>query len=283
MDSLDANDPIIWRPHGDYLSGSNLCRFMDRHRIGDLAELVRHSVEDIEWFWTAALEDINIEWYAPFERLLDDSRGLPWCRWFLSGRLNIVHNCLDRHARRSPGSLALIWEGEDGEVRRFTYSQLSLETDRVAAALVQLGIGRGDAVGFYMPMVPELIASFFAVLKLGAVAVPVFSAFGPEALAVRLRDAEAKILFTADGGYRRGQPVPVKASADAALATVPSVERVIVLKRTGAALDWNGGRDLWWSDFIGRSSGPAATVAMDPEDPCLIIYTGSSSFPPVSS
>ncbi len=236
---------VLWRPTDDYLSRSNLSRFMGRHGISDYSTLLRKSIENIEWFWDAALKDLGVEWHRPYDRLLDDSGGFPWCRWFTGGQVNIVHNCVDRHARTRPDETAILWEGDGGETRRMTYAELDRSVCRTAAALRRAGIDRGDVVGFFMPMVPELIVAYFATLKLGAVALPVFSAFGPEALAFRLQDAAAKALFTADGSYRRGQEISIKANADSALLSVPTVRTVIVYRRTGGKTTWVDGRDVW--------------------------------------
>jgi acetyl-CoA synthetase len=271
---------IIWRPRIEDIASTNIARLMRSCGIADYAELQRRSVEDIEWFWDAALKDLGVEWFVPYSQLLDDSRGFPWCRWFSGGKLNIVHNCVDRHARTTPDKVAVLWEGDRGEVREITYGLLAEEVSRVAAALRAIGVGRGDAVGFFMPMVPELVAAFFATLKIGAIAVPVFSAFGPEALSIRLQDSRAKVLFTADGSYRRGQRVEIKGTADQALHSVDSVRTVVVLRRTGVEVAWQEGRDLWWDDFLKVSAADTETVAMDAEERCLIIYTSGTTGKP---
>ncbi|MBZ5498353.1 MAG: AMP-binding protein [Acidobacteriia bacterium] len=268
---------ILWRPTGEQLAAANVRRFMKRQGIADYRELQRRSVGDIEWFWDAALKDLGVEWYQPYTRVLDDSAGFPWCRWFLSGKINIVHNCLDRHVLARPGATAVLWEGDGGETRRFTYSELAGEVARAAAALRGVGVGRGDVVTFFMPMVPELIIAFFAVLKLGAVGVPVFSAFGPDALSFRLQDAGAKVLFTADGSFRRGQRIRIKEVADRALQSAPSVRTVVVLRRTGDEIPWTSGRDVSWDDFVLGSGEPIATVPTDSEDRCLVVYTSGTT------
>src|SRR5439155_1744505 len=153
------------------------------------------------------------------------SRGFPWTRWFIGGKINIVHNCVDRPRGKRP---ALIWESDEGDVRTWDYETLNLMVCRVASGLRKLGVKKGDAVGIYMPMIPEIVAVFFACLKIGAVAVPVFSAYGAPALAARLQDSEAKVLFTADGISRRGKRAPLKPEADLAVQECPSIRKVVV-------------------------------------------------------
>lgn len=268
---------VVWRPTGDYASASNLRRLMDHHGIVDYDDLLRRSVRDIRWFWDAALQDLGVEWFRPYTRTLDDSGGFPWCRWFADGYLNITHNCVDRHARTRPDAVAVLWEGDGGEVRRLTYRVLEAEVNRAAGALRGMGVNRDDAVGFFMPMVPELIIAFLATLKLGAVAVPVFSAFGPEALSFRLRDAAAKVLFTADGSFRRGQRIAIKENADKALQGASAVRKVVVLRRTGGDTPWVRGRDVWWEDFVRGCDESIPAVAAASEERCLVIYTSGTT------
>src|ERR1043166_5033125 len=209
---------VIWSPTPDIVERANVTRFMRKHGIKDYDELLRRSVADTSWFWDAALQDLGVRWFRPYTKVQDRSKGFPWTRWFLDGKINIVANCLDPRDGRRP---AIVWEGDDGSVRRGTYEEFRQQTARVAETLLALGVRKGDAVGIYMPMVPEIVAAFFGCLKIGAVAVPVFSAFGAPALAVRLQDSEAKVLFTADGVSRRGKKAPVKAEADLAVKECP--------------------------------------------------------------
>lgn len=269
---------IIWEPHGDYIEKSNVRRFMLKHGIGTYEALVQRSVEDIEWFWDVALEDLGVEWYTPYERLLDTSRGFEWARWFEGGRINIVHNCLDRHLAAGRGDrLAMVFESEAGSVRRYTYAELNAEVCRVAAAMKAEGIVRGDTVGIYMPMSPEIVMAFFACLKIGAVVIPVFSGFASRALSVRLADAEAKLLFTADIGMRRGNPVPIKEEADKAAAEVPSLKRLVVLKKAGGEAPMTAGRDVWWEDFVRDQPTTLETERLEAEDLSMILFTSGTT------
>lgn len=269
---------IAWRPSAAYLERSRLRRFMARHRLADLSTLQARSTADPEWFWRAVCEDLELEWYAPFERVLDLSAGAPWARWFPGGKLNYVHNCLDKWGRSARGSKpALIWEGEDGQVRQLTYAELYAETNRLANGLRRLGIGKGDRVGIFMPMTPEVAIASLACSKIGAIYIPLFSGYAAHAVASRLQDGEARVLITADGFYRRGQVVRMKEVADEAAASSPSVEHVIVYRRVGRDVPWSAGRDVWWHELVARESPECATEQTDAEDPFMIIYTSGTT------
>ncbi len=277
MSEPTGRTEIIWKPHGEYLERSNIRRFMDRLGIRTPAEMVSRSM-DIEWFWKECLDEIGFEWKRPYDRLLDSSRGFAWARWFVGGRVNIAASCLDRHvARGRGGRIALRWEGDGGDVRTFTFSELDALASRLAGAMRGAGLGKGDFVGIYMPMVPEIVAAFFACLKIGAVAIPVFSGFGAHALAARLGDARARLLFTADGGYRRGKSSGIKAQADEAVRMVDSIEHVVVLARTGEDVPWTDGRDIRWEDFIAGQPGSCETEDTAAEDTAMVIYTSGTT------
>ncbi|MGH2721645.1 MAG: AMP-binding protein, partial [Actinomycetota bacterium] len=191
---------VVWRPSPAYVDGSNIKRFMDRHGIASYEDAVARSTADVAWFWEAVAQDLGIEWARPYDTVLDTSRGIEYPAWFLGGRLNLTHNCVDRHAagpRRDHD--ALVWEGEDGQVRRLTYGQLASEVSRLVGGLRSIGVQKGDRVGVYMPMTPEAVVAMFAVAKIGAVYLPIFSGFAPGAVAARLADAEAAALITSDG------------------------------------------------------------------------------------
>ncbi|MBA2451459.1 MAG: AMP-binding protein, partial [Chloroflexi bacterium] len=274
----DLHDGIVWRPSEEYLRTSRLKRFMDRHGIADYDALLRRSTEDVAWFWEAACEDLAIEWYRPFEQVVDLSRGVPWARWFVGGRLNYVHNALDKHVstgRRN--KLAVIWEGEDGAIRKYTYWELWTETNRVANALRALGVGKGDRVGIFMPMVPEVCIATLACSKIGAIYTPIFSGYAAQAISARLDDCAAKVLITADGFYRRGGVVRMKEVADEAVARAPTVEHVLVCRRLGREVPWTEGRDVWWDEAIRSQPRTYPTEQTDPEDPFMLIYTSGTT------
>jgi acetyl-CoA synthetase len=269
---------IVWQPSEEYLRTSRLRRFMERHGTADYDELLRRSTDDLEWFWDAVNRDLALEWYRPYERVQDTSRGVAWTTWWVGGLLNYVHNALDRHVtghRRN--KLALIWEGEDGEVRSYTYWQLWIETNRLANALRALGVGKGDRVGIFMPMVPEVCIASLACSKVGAIYTPIFSGYAAPAIAARLNDCEAKLLITADGFSRRGNVVRMKETADEAVAQAPSVERVIICRRIGRDVPWTEGRDVWWHDEIATQPRTYETERTGAEDPFMLIYTSGTT------
>src|SRR3989338_5454128 len=258
---------LVWKPTEEWLKKANISRLMQQNKIGTYEELIRWSVEDVPRFWRACVDDLGVEWDTPYETVYDDSDGFPWTRWFLGGKINIVHNCLDRHLKERGDSLAILWEGDGGEIRKWTYKELSVQVSTVANTLQQWGVKKGDAVGLYFPMLPEVVASLFACFKIGAVAVPIFSGFGPEAVASRLNDCKAKVLITTDGVCRRGKKIPIKPQADLALQSVPSVKHVLVFRHTGETIEWKEGRDFEW---VAASTGfnKVETLSCDSEDPC---------------
>ncbi|HVN76472.1 MAG TPA: AMP-binding protein, partial [Thermoanaerobaculaceae bacterium] len=182
-----ANTHDIWLPRSDDLERSHVARLMRRHGIASADELRARAARDPEWFYPAIVEDLGIEWFRRWDRLADRTRGLPWTEWFAGGELNIVHNALDRHLRDGHGGdPAVVAEAEVGGVARLSYAELGSRVARFAGGLAGLGVGPGDAVGFYLPMTAEVVVALLACLKLGAVPVPVFAGFGPDALAARL-------------------------------------------------------------------------------------------------
>jgi acetyl-CoA synthetase len=272
---------VMWEPSPEVISKSRLKRFMDQHGIATFAELLKRADEDVEWFWDAAIKDIDIAFYRHYDKVVDLSEGTPWARWWIGGRMNIVQSCLDRYrGTESASKLAIIWEGEPGEVRKLTYRELDQQVCKLAGVLRRLGIRPGDRVGVFMPMCPEVAISVLAITKIGAVIIPLFSGYGPEAIASRLRDAEAKLVICADGFYRRGQVVPMKETLDKALVSCPTVTRVIMHRRVVREVPWTHGRDYVWEVVVEDESDRTTTHDLDPEDPLMIIYTSGTTGKP---
>jgi acetyl-CoA synthetase len=272
---------VIWEPSPEVVERSRLKRFMDRHGIETYDELLRRADDDIEWFWDAAVKDIGIAFSRDYDKVVDLSQGKPWARWWIGGRMNIVESCLDRYRDGElEDKIAIIWEGEPGDVRKLTYSELDRQTSRLAGALRRVGVRQGDRVGIFMPMCPEVAIAVLAAAKVGAVIIPLFSGYGPEAIATRLRDGEAKVLICADGFYRRGQVVPMKETADRALVSCPSVKKVIVHRRVVREIPWTHGRDQVWEVLLEDESDRTRTEELAPEDPLMIIYTSGTTGKP---
>ncbi|MHB8507451.1 MAG: AMP-binding protein [Candidatus Dormibacteria bacterium] len=271
---------VYWKPDRAAIRRTRMSSLMGRLGVESYEELVEKAVQDIANFWHQALEDIGIEWLRPYTEVMDSSRGIEWTRWFTGGQLNLVHNCIDKNVRDRPAQVALVSEYEDGAIRQFTYAELDREVCRAASLLRELGIGRGDKVGLFLPMIPEVVVALLAVAKIGAVFIPLFSGYGADAIAVRLADCEAKLLVTADGFRRRGSTVPMKATADAAVALAPCVAKVLVVRRDGGPVPWTEGRDSWWDEGVARQSDTLATEAMESEDPLMLIYTSGTTGKP---
>jgi acetyl-CoA synthetase len=271
---------LAWRPTPEYVERANVTRLMRAHGIGSIDDLRRRSVEDVAWYWDAAVKDLGIEFATPYQGVLDTSNGVPWATWFAGGRINLVTNCVDRWADRDGARdrVALIGESETGDSRSLTFGELRAAVDQVAAGLRESGVGKGDSVAVFMPMVPEAVIAAYAVAKIGAVYLPIFSGFAPSAVAARLQDANVKLVFTADGTWRRGKHGLMKQAADEAVAEAPSVERVVVLSNLGVDVPMAAGRDVWWHDFVAPHDG----VAVEPEDTSaedvfMVAYTSGTT------
>jgi acetyl-CoA synthetase len=273
---------VAWRPTPEYVEHANVTRFMRKHGIASIDDFRRRSIEESEWFWDAVVEDMGVEFTTPYERVLDSSGGIAWSKWFTGGHVNLTYNCVDRHALGDRAErLAIVSESEDGDVRKFTYAELKREVDAVAAGLRDLGIGKGDPVAVFMPMVAEAVIAAYAIAKLGALYMPIFSGFAPAAVAARLQDAQAKAIFTADGGLRRGSQALMKQAADEAVAEAPSVEHVIVYERLGADVPMTSGRDMTWAALrergLAAAPGGIACADTESEDVLMIAYTSGTT------
>jgi acetyl-CoA synthetase len=272
---------IAWRPSDEQIARTQIKQFMDAHGITSYSDLLKRSSDDVEWFWDAVLAQLHIEFFAPYTHILDQSRGPEWARWCVGGKLNIVHNAVDKWMSTQTATReAIRWEGEEGTTRSFTYADLYGEVNRMAAALHGLGIKKGDVVGLFMPMTPEIAVSLLAIAKIGAIILPLFSGFGAGACATRLNDAEAVALITADGTLRRGAVVAMKPVADEALAVCPSVKHCIVLRRAGNQIDWTPGRDHWHHELVTGKPAEWPTEHTDAEDTLMLIYTSGTTGKP---
>ncbi len=278
-DSFPFSETVAWVPDREAMDASNLRSFMDLHGIDTLDELQQRSVDDPEWFWDAVIKHLHIEFETPYERVLDRSGGPESPKWCVGGRMNIVHNLLDKWSLQGAGDrIALIYEAEDGNEQTLTYSELKDEVCRAANGLRALGIGKGDAVGLLMPMCVELAVAFLAVVRVGGIVLPLFSGYGATAIASRLQDAGVVALFTADGFHRRARRIRLKPVADRALADCPAVKHVIVARKTDD-LDtpMMEGRDLSWSKFMDGHGTDAPCADTSAEDVLMVIYTSGTT------
>ncbi len=269
---------FAWRPNAEHLRTANVTRLMRRLGVGDPDTLRRRAAAEPEWFWPAVIEDLGLSFRTPFTAVLDSSRGIPFSEWFVGGELNLLDSVLLRHATGDRADrTCLVGLRENGERVSYTFRTLAAEVARCAAALRRAGILPGDRVAAYMPMVTEVVVQLLACCKVGAIFVPIFSGYAAPALAERLRHAEAKLLFCADGSQRRGQPVGIIDHARRAAAECPTVAQLVITQCTPEPLDLVDGRDQSWSEFLASGRYGEDALAVPSMHPALILYTSGTS------
>ncbi|MEO0076111.1 MAG: acetate--CoA ligase [candidate division WOR-3 bacterium] len=273
-----AENKEIYNPPVDLVRNANVTKFMEKHNIKTLDELLKRA-ENQEWFWSEMAKEL--EWYKPFEKVLE--WNMPFAKWFLGGKFNIVHNALDRHMRTNVANkVAYIYEPEpeNEKVERWTYADINREVCKFANALKKLGIQKGDRITIYLPMIPQLPIAMLACAKIGAIHSVVFSGFSAGSLKDRIIDAEAKLLITCDGAYRRGKLVTLKNNADEAVKDCPSVQHIIVFNRANSRVNVEAGRDLWWHELTANESDQCPTEQLDSEDILYTLYTSGTTGKP---
>ncbi len=264
----------VFEPPADLAANSNVKAWMDKHGIKTLDELLE-KCQDIEWFWKEMADEL-LDFYKPYDKVLD--WDAPWAKWFVGGEYNIVHDALDKHMKTAvKDKVCFRFEGEPGEIKEWTYADMYREVNKLANAMRKLGVGKGDRVGLYMPMLVELPVAMLACAKIGAIHSVVFSGFSATALAERLNDCETKLLITCDHFWRRGKKVALKPQADDAMKLSPTVEHCIVYKRTGDEVPWTEGRDLWWHEITADQPGECETEKLDANDLLYILYTSGTT------
>ncbi len=268
MTETHTHGPSSYPPPAEFAAQAN---------AGDA--LYQEAEQDRLAFW--AQQANRLSWATPFSQVLDWSDA-PFARWFTDGTLNVAYNCVDRHVEAGNGDrVAIHWEGERvGEGRTLTYSDLQSEVGKAANALSGLGLVAGDRVAIYLPMIPEAIVAMLACARLGALHSVVFAGYSANALGARIADAQAKLLITADGQFRRGKPAPLMEAVDQAVADSATIEHVLVVKRTGIDVPWTQGRDLWWHDVVEPASPEHKAEAFDAEHPLFLLYTSGTTGSP---
>ena len=270
----------VWEPSPDIARQTTMAAFLRRYDLPNLDALLSRANAEPDWYWNALLEFFEIQFVKPYTDVLDVSKGIAWPRWCVGGTTNVTLNCLDKH-RDTPvwQKPAIIWEGEDKEQRSWSYEELDAEVCRVASVLQSRNVGIGDVVAIYMPMIPEAAAAFLAIAKIGAIALPLFSGFGPQPISERLRDADARAVLTVDVARRRGKLVPMKETLDLALNSVPSVHTIVVLVREFAGQLASSSRDVRWpSQSDGAIDVP--TQIVDAETPVMLMYSSGTTGKP---
>jgi len=317
MASSEGADEVVHEPDREFVEATNVHAFMQAYGIDDYEALLERTTTDldgveasgVDWFWDEIVDYLDLEFYEPYDAVRDDTDGPQFTDWYVNGELNVAHNVLDRHAASDSGTrnrVACIWEGEPGDVREVTFHELHHQANKVANYLESRGVGTGDTVGLYMPMVPEVISILYGCFKVGAIAVPIFSGFGTEATATRIADSACSVLFTGDGFYRRGDEVTLKATADAAIAEAGHVERTVVFDRLGAVpegeaggdgsdeaggdgpdedagateIPWDGDRDVRWDEAIETRDDAYDTKSLPSDQESMLLYSSGTTGKP---
>jgi acetyl-CoA synthetase len=268
---------VVWRADPDLAASTNTARFMAGQGIEDYNDLVRRSVADPEWFWSEVVDFLGLPFLREARAVRDTSRGHAWATWFVGGQFNLSQACVDRWADEDPSRIAIRSQKENGDTREIAFGELRDQTARFAGALVRLGVERGDPVAVYLPMNQEAVVAFLAVARIGAIFVPVFSGYGADAVAARLRDPPPAALICADGFMRRGEIVAMKEVADHAVEMAGGVENIIVADYAGRSdTPMQTGRDVWWHEAV-IDAEPQGPLATSTEDPVLLAYTSGTT------
>jgi len=268
---------IVWQPTEELLANSQIQKFINAAGVKDYDELLSKSDNDPEWFWNAAIKFLDIKFYQDYDKVVDLSGGIEWSRWCVGGKTNVALNCLDKHKGTDVWDKTFIHhETEAGYKSSLTYAELDAKVSQLTEGLRSLGLKKGDAVGLYMPMIPEVAIAFLAIIKMGGVVIPLFSGFGPEPIIVRLNDGEAKAVITVDGTTRRSNVVNLKSTIDTARKSIPSLKHVVVYQHVGMESCTEEG-DVDWLALTKNMPTISDTEVMDAEDPMMLVYTSGTT------
>ncbi len=274
---------IVWRPSQERIEASRLTALIREMGASDYHDLYQRSLDDPARFWDGLLKFLDIRFYRPYDKVLDTRRGKAWADWCVGGTTNLYLNCIEKHRGTTVWQQPFIeWQGEDGRTCTLSYAEVAAEVDRLAAALLALGVGAGDVVGLYLPMIAEVYVAFFACAKIGAVNMPLFSGFGPSPIATRLIEGGVKVVIVADGTWRRGSASAMKEVLDEACAEASSVEAVIVVNHMAGevAVEMKAGRDHWWHDLVGGQTETVMTAELPAEAPLTLAFTSGTTGKP---
>ncbi|MDQ0272875.1 AMP-binding protein [Cytobacillus purgationiresistens] len=278
ISSLDK----VWYPDEHLIEQANIHSFLTKNNLKNIEELHEQSLKYPQWFYESILAELDIPWIGSYENYLNIEKGIAFPEWFSGGKTNILHYTIEKHIRQGKGEYkALTWEGEKGESTSYTFREFNKKINELAAALRSIGIEKGDRVGIYLPTIPEAPISMFACAKIGAIVIPVFSGYGADAVAIRMKEGKAKLLITADGYTRRGRLIEMKSEADRAAAIVPDIEHVLVVEYANAEISWNEGRDVSYSELIAKHKNQYVdTAILEADDPFMIMYTSGTTGKP---
>ena len=273
--------PIVWQPHSKDITQSRIYALMQKEGLSSYAHLYQKSITDVAGFWDLMLKELNIVFDAPYSQVMNIDKGIALPQWCVDGKMNIITSCLDKWLN-SPqkDAIALKFEAENGAIQNYTYQELHQEVCKCANALKSLGIEKGDVVGLFMPMTPEIVVAFLATLKVGAILLPLFSGYGAAAIVARMNDAKAKFLFTADGCFRRGKFIDMKSIANEASAQIPSLKHQIVSKYGNANPKMEAKRDFWWHEIVPKQANSCPNQVLAAEDTALLLYTSGTTGQP---
>ncbi|MDH5665761.1 MAG: AMP-binding protein, partial [Nitrosopumilus sp.] len=266
-------------PTEKQIQESNIYKFMKKHNLLTLNDLSDKSKNDLEWYWKSVDEDIGVVWDKPYTKILDNSKGIAWSKWFVDGKTNLCKSSVEKFAKKSPEKIAYYFESEDGKKSKISYSELNSKVSKLANGLKSMGAKKGDVIAIYLPMIEEAILSILAAAKIGAIQTVIFSGYSSESLHVRLKDCSAKFLIISDGFYRKGKPVSQKKSMEIALVDT-FVEKTILVPYKGIDEYAESENIVFYDKLVSTQSDSCDTEILDSEDPLFILYTSGTTGKP---